>query len=283
MKKGKKDRFSNLILAFMLIAGLSLLIYPSFADYWNSSRQTQVITHYAEAVANMDTEEYNSLVDSARDYNNALLDRFNSYLLEGNLEQRYYEELNFSGDGVMGYVQIDKINVMLPVYHGTREEILQVAIGHIEWSSLPVGGESTHCVISGHRGLPSARLFTDLDKMAVGDTFVFHVLNQVITYQVDQIKIVEPHVTEDLMIVEGEDYCTLVTCTPYGVNSHRMLVRGRRIENLADQKVNMVTADALLIDPLLVAPFVAMPMLLALLIALFVPKKKKRKGGDDYE
>ena len=279
MKKGRK---SNIIPIIIFIAGLSLMLYPSVANYWNSSRQTQVIVHYAEAIANMDTEEYNAVINSAKEYNQLLLKRFNSYLLEGNLEQRYNEELNFGGDGVMGYIQIDKIDVMLPVCHSTAEEVLQVAIGHIEWSSLPVGGENTHCVISGHRGLPSARLFTDLDKLTIGDTFVFHVMNQVITYQIDQIKIVEPHITEDLMIEEGKDYCTLVTCTPYGVNSHRLLVRGTRVENLADGKVRAVTADALLIDPLLVAPFVALPMLVVLLIILFIPKKKK-KGGENYD
>lgn len=277
----KKGTFSTVILIIVLIAGLSLMLYPSFSNWWNSSRQTQVITQYAEAVANMDDEAYAPILESARQYNGDLLNRFNSYLLEGDLKDRYWQELNFSGDGTMGFVEIPDIDVMLPIYHGTDETVLQVAIGHIEWSSLPTGGESTHCVISGHRGLPSARLFTDLDKLAVGDVFTLHVLNEILTYQVDQIKIVEPHITDDLMIVEGEDYCTLVTCTPYGVNSHRMLVRGTRIENAKEVKVKRVTADAVQIEPIIVAPVLAAPILLVLLIMLMIPKPKKKKRRSD--
>lgn len=276
----KKGTFSTVILIFVLIAGLSLMLYPSFSDWWNSSRQTQVITHYAEAVANMDNEAYEGILESARQYNESLLTRFNSYLLEGDQKDRYHKELNFGGDGIMGYVEIPSIDVMLPIYHGTEETVLQVAIGHIDWSSLPTGGESTHCVISGHRGLPSAKLFTDLDKLGVGDVFMINVLNQVLTYQVDQVKIVEPHITEDLMIEPGQDYCTLVTCTPYGVNSHRMLVRGTRIENLEEVKVKRVTADAVQIEPIIVAPVLAAPMLLVLLIALMIPKPKKKRRDD---
>ena len=257
------------------------MLYPSFSNWWNSSRQTQVITQYAEAVANMDDEAYAPILESARRYNGDLLNRFNSYLLEGDLKDRYWQELNFSGDGTMGFVEIPDIDVMLPIYHGTDETVLQVAIGHIEWSSLPTGGESTHCVISGHRGLPSARLFTDLDKLDVGDVFTLHVLNEILTYQVDQIKIVEPHITDDLMIVEGEDYCTLVTCTPYGVNSHRMLVQGTRIENAKEVKVKRVTADAVQIEPIIVAPVLAAPILLVLLIMLMIPKPKKKKRRSD--
>lgn len=277
----KKGTFSTVILIIVLIAGLSLMLYPSFSNWWNSSRQTQVITQYAEAVANMDDEAYAPILESARQYNGDLLNRFNSYLLEGDLKDRYWQELNFSGDGTMGFVEIPDIDVMLPIYHGTEETVLQVAIGHIEWSSLPTGGESTHCVISGHRGLPSARLFTDLDKLDVGDVFTLHVLNEILTYQVDQIKIVEPHITDDLMIVEGEDYCTLVTCTPYGVNSHRMLVRGIRIENAKEVKVKRVTADAVQIEPIIVAPVLAAPILLVLLIMLMIPKPKKKKRRSD--
>lgn len=273
----KKGTFTNFLLILVLVVGLSLVLYPSFSDYWNSSRQTQVITQYAEAVAGMDNEEYDAEIASAVDYNKTLTQRFNPYLLEEAQADRYNEELNFGNDGIMGYVEIPTIGVMLPIYHGTSEEVLQVAVGHIEWSSLPTGGESTHCVVSGHRGLPSAKLFTDLDKLTEGDTFIIHVLNQIMTYQVDQIKIVLPHVTEDLLIVEGEDYFTLVTCTPYGVNSHRMLVRGTRIENAEEQIVMRVTADAILIEPVVVAPFVAAPMLLVLLIILLIPKKKNRR------
>jgi len=273
----KKSTLSNILLILVMIVGLSLLLYPSFSDWWNSSRQTQVITQYAEAVANLDNELYDSILESAREYNAGLVERFNSYLLTDEQKARYHKEMNLSGDGIMGYVDIPAIDVELPIYHGTEEEILQIAIGHIEWSSLPVGGESTHCVVSGHRGLPSARLFTDLDKMEVGDIFMLNVLNEVLTYQVDQIKIVLPHETDDLLITEGEDYCTLVTCTPYGVNSHRMLVRGTRIDNIEEARVVRVTADAVRIEPIIVAPLLAIPVLMVLFVALLIPKPKKNR------
>ena len=177
----------------------------------------------------------------------------------------------------MGYIEIPKIDIVYPIYHGTDEAVLQIAIGHLDWTSLPVGGESSHCVVSGHRGLPSAKLFTDLDKMEVGDTFLLRVLDEVLTYEVDQILIVEPKETKALMIEEGKDYCTLVTCTPYGINSHRMLVRGHRIETAEVKAARRVTADAIQIEPLIVAPFVAAPMLLILLIALLMPKPRKNR------
>ena len=197
----------------------------------------------------------------------------------GHLEQQthYQNLLNISGNGIMGYIEVPKIDIVYPLYHGTDEAVLQIAIGHLDWTSLPVGGEGSHCVVSGHRGLPSARLFTDLDQMEVGDTFLLRVLDEVLTYEVDQIKIVEPQVTEDLLIVEGQDLCTLITCTPYGINSHRMLVRGHRIATEEVKAVRRVTADAVQIEPVIVAPFVAAPMLLILLVALLLPKSKKRK------
>ena len=177
----------------------------------------------------------------------------------------------------MGYIEIPTIGVTLPIYHGTDETVLQVAIGHLEWTSLPVGGESSHCVVSGHRGLPSAKLFTDLDKLVVGDVFIFRVLDEILTYEVDQILIVEPHETEALRIEKGKDLCTLITCTPYGVNSHRLLVRGHRIENQEEAVIIRVTADATQIEPVIVAPIVAIPMLLVLLIGLLIPKPKRRR------
>ena len=271
MKKGKA---SNILLVLMLLAGLSILLYPSFSDYWNSTRQTQLITHYAEAVADMDDEAFDIVLDRANEYNADLLTRENWMELNEEQQIRYWQELNFAGDGIMGYIDIPMIDVTLPIYHGTEEKYLQIAVGHLDWSSLPVGGESTHAVVSGHRGLPSARLFTDLDKLVVGDYFVINVLNQMITYEIDQIKIVEPYEMDDLRIIEGEDHCTLVTCTPYGVNSHRMLLRGTRIENIEEATIRRVTADAMLIEPIVVAPVLAAPMLLVLLIVLLIPKKK---------
>lgn len=275
-----KKNWSTILLIIIFIIGLSLLLYPSFADWWNSFHQSRAIASYAEQVSNIDDEEYQEIWNAAWDYNQSLLDNPNAYQLS-NEQQAYYEQLlNIGGNGIMGYIEIPKIDVTLPVYHGTDETVLQIAIGHLDWTSLPVGGESSHCVVSGHRGLPSARLFTDLDKMEEGDVFIFNILDEVLTYEVDQIRIVEPHVTEDLMIVEGEDLCTLVTCTPYGINSHRMLVRGHRVDNIEQEKVFRITADAIQIEPIIVAPLVAAPMLLILLIALLIPKSKKNRRND---
>ena len=273
----KKGTLTNILLIIVLLVGLSLLLYPSFSEWWNSSRQTQIITQYAEAVANMDNEEYNAVLDSAREYNESLVLRYNGYTLEGDQKERYTQELNYFGDGLMGYVEIPTIDVMLPIYHGVDEQTLQTAVGHLDWSSLPVGGESSHSIISGHRGLPSARLFTDLDRLVVGDVFLIHVLNQVMTYQVDKIEIVLPEMVEGLLIHPGEDYVTMVTCTPYGVNTHRILVRGTRIANAEETKVLRVTADAVQIEPLVVAPMLAAPLLLVLLSLLLIPNPKKKK------
>lgn len=273
----KKGVLSNVILILMLIAGLSLLLYPSFSDYWNSFRQSRAVATYVEQVTKLDDDEYEKIWKDAIEYNKKLQKRENQYLLEKELIAEYNNLLNVGGKGIMGYVDIPSINVNLPIYHGTDEAILQVAIGHLDWTSLPTGGMGTHCVISGHRGLPSARLFTDLDRLVQGDTFTLNILDRVLTYEVDQVKIVEPYDIEALQIEEGKDYCTLVTCTPYGVNSHRMFVRGVRTENAKELKNIRVTADAIQIEPLLVAPMVAAPMLLILLVMLLIPKNKKNR------
>lgn len=280
-----KKHITNFILIIILLVGLSLLLYPTFSNYWNSFHQTRAITNYVEQVGALDDEEYELLWQTAQEYNASLLYRSNNYLLTEEQAAAYDELLNAGLSGIMGYIEIPDVNCTLPIYHGTSEGVLQVAVGHLEWTSLPVGGESSHCVISGHRGLPSARLFTDLDKIIVGDIFMLHVLDEVLTYEVDQIRIVEPQVTEDLLIVDGEDYCTLVTCTPYGINSHRLLVRGHRIESAEEAKVVHVTADAVRIDPLIVAPILAVPLLLLLLILLLLQggssqNKKKKSGGE---
>ena len=272
----KKDKWSTILLVAILIIGLSLLLYPSFSDYWNSMRQSQVVASYVESVAHMDDDKYAEIWNEAKAYNQALLDRDNSFLLSPEARAQYNSILDISDNGIMGYVDIPSIDVFLPIYHGTSEAILQVAIGHLDWTSLPVGGESSHCVISGHRGLPSARLFTDLDKVQVGDVFILNVLDETLTYEVDQIKIVLPHETADLLIVRGEDHCTLVTCTPYGVNSHRMLVRGKRIENIEQAVTVRVTADAVLVEKLVVAPFILAPILLVMLTWLMITTRKKK-------
>lgn len=275
-----KKHFSTILLIFILLVGLSLLLYPSVSDWWNSLHQSQAVASYVEQVANIDTQQYEALWSAAWDYNQSLVERPNSFLLSGEQKENYQKLLNVGGNGVMGYVEIPLIDVMLPIYHGTDEAILQVAVGHLEWTSLPVGGSGSHCVLSGHRGLPSARLFTDLDRLTTGDTFRLHVLDEVLTYEIDQILIVEPQQTDDLLIVPGEDYCTLVTCTPYGINSHRMLVRGTRVETGAQAHTVRVTADAIQIEPIIVAPFVTVPMLLVLLVILLIPRRKKnRRNG----
>lgn len=273
----KRDRIYTAILIVVLVVGLSLLLYPTFSDWWNSRVQTKLIANYNEIVAKLDREDYTELWDGAKEYNEALWNRDNPYLLKDDLRERYTALLNPAGDGIMGYVEIPDIDITLPIYHGTDELVLQVAIGHLDWTSLPVGGAGTHCVISGHRGLPSARLFTDLDKLVVGDVFMLHILDETLTYEVDQIRIVEPNETDELLLQEGKDLCTLVTCTPYGVNSHRLLVRGHRVENLAQAVTVRVTADAVVVEKLVVAPFLLLPILLVMLLWLFVSSRKRKK------
>lgn len=267
----------TLLLILILLAGVSLLLYPTVSDYWNSFHQSRAIASYAEQVANIDDAQYEELWDAARDYNQSLLHRPNDFILSDEQQEIYKSLLDFGGNGIMGYIEIPMIDVMLPIYHGTEESVLQIAVGHLDWTSLPVGGAGSHCVLSGHRGLPSARLFTDLDKLKVGDVFMLHVLNEILTYEIDQILIVEPQDTDPLLIEPGKDLCTLITCTPYGINSHRMLVRGHRIESQEEPKDIRITADAVRIEPLMVAPIVAVPILLVLLIILLLPKQKKGK------
>lgn len=261
----------------MLVIGLSLLLYPSFSDYWNSFTQSKAITSYAEQVANLDSEEYDHIWSAAYEYNVSISDRRNIFLLSDEQRKEYNSLLNLGGDGIMGYIDIPSIDVLLPIYHGTTEAVLSVAVGHLDWSSLPVGGTGTHCVVSGHRGLPSAKLFTDIDKLAVGDYFMMNVLDEVLTYEVDQIRIVLPDETDDLLIEEGKDLCTLVTCTPYGINSHRLLVRGHRVDNIENAQTVRVTADAVIVERLVVVPFVLAPILVIMLVwLLFSTGKRKR-------
>ena len=271
-----KKHFTTLFLYLILMIGLSLLLYPTFSDWWNSFHSSQAISTYSEQVANLDDDRYEAIWSAAWEYNQSLLERPNSYVLSDEMTGRYNELLNLDDSGVMGYIEIPALDLALPVYHGTDDAVLQVAVGHLEWTSLPVGGDSSHCVVSGHRGMPSARLFTDLDQIVIGDVFLLRILDEVLTYEVDQIRIVEPDDVEELLIREGEDLCTLVTCTPYGINSHRLLVRGHRIENQETAHTVRVTADAMQIEPIVVAPFLAAPVLLILLITMMFPKNKKR-------
>lgn len=271
-----KKHLSTIVLVLIFLIGLGLLLYPTLSNYWNTLHQSRAIVTYNEQVAALEDEEYNRILNDAKAYNSDLASKGDRRMLSDDEMSLYNSLLDPSGTGVMAYIDIPVIDVSLPVYHGVSDAVLQVATGHLEWSALPVGGESTHCVLSGHRGLPSAKLFTNLDKLAEGDIFMLHVLKETFTYQIDQILIVEPHETDDLNIITGGDYCTLVTCTPYGINSHRLLVRGHRIENLEEDEVLIITADASQIDPILVAPVVAAPILLALFVYLMVKYRKRR-------
>lgn len=271
-----RKNLSTVLLIVALIIGLCLLAYPTFSDWWNSFHQSRAIASYAESVAKIDNNLYESMLAEAQAYNARLLESEQLWALTPEQEQEYNSILDVSGTGIMCYINIPKINCSLPIYHGTDEGVLQIAVGHIPDSSFPVGGEGTHAVLSGHRGLPSARLFTDLDQLIVGDTFLINVLDDVLTYEVDQILIVEPYDMSAVCVEPGKDYCTLVTCTPYGINSHRLLVRGHRVETHLEKAKLRVTADAIQIDPMVVAPIVAAPILLILLLViLFRPKRRR--------
>lgn len=276
-----KKHLPTIVLVLIFCIGLSLLLYPTVSDYWNSLHQSRAISNYADAVAALDNEDYDRILESARNYNQNLAKNGTSWNLTEEQKGEYEKQLCVDDTGIMSYIEIPSIDCSLPIYHGTDEGVLQKAIGHIPGSSLPVGGKSTHCVLSGHRGLPSAKLFTDLDQLKEGETFLLRTLDETLTYQVDQILIVEPNELQALQIEEGEDLCTLVTCTPYGVNSHRLLVRGHRIANQADSSYVRVTADAVQIDPVLVAPVVGVPILIILLIGLLArTRKKERNRGE---
>lgn len=272
----KKKNWSNIILIVVFFVGLSVLLYPTVSDYWNSLHQSRAIATYSDAVEEMDTSDYERMWAEADAYNEKLYESGHGLGLAEDEKEEYDSILDVSGTGIMSYIEIPSIKCSLPIYHGTDEAVLQIAVGHIEGSSLPVGGVNTHCVLSGHRGLPSAKLFSDLDKLEEGDLFMIRTLDQTLTYEVDQIRIVLPEEIDDLKIVEGEDLCTLVTCTPYGINTHRLLVRGHRVANQEDAENIRVTAEAMQVDTRIVAAFVAVPILLVLLIWLLVSTRKKR-------
>lgn len=275
MKWVKKNR-STIVLVLIFIVGLSLLLYPSLSDYWNSFHQSRAIATYAEAVADLDDVDYEKMWQEAEEYNEQLKNKTNRWTMTEEEEEEYNRILDVGGTGIMGYIEIPKIKVSLPIYHGTDEGVLQIAVGHIPGSSLPIGGMGTHSVVSGHRGLPSAKLFTNLDELKEGDIFMIRVLDETLTYEVDQIRIVEPDDLTSLEIDPEQDLCTLVTCTPYGVNTHRLLVRGHRIENLNDDSIR-VTADAMQVDEMLVATAVAVPVLLILFVWVMVHDRKRKK------
>lgn len=268
MKKNK----IGILLVTMLFVGVCGLLYPSVSQYWNTKTQTRAVENYRDILDSLKQEDYSAYFERANEYNNQL-SKLSFPLNDYYKLSDYNEILNPGKNGIMGYISIPKLGVEIPIYHGISAEVLNIACGHLEGTSLPIGGESTHTVLSAHRGLPHAKLFTELDKMEIGDTFTITVLNQTITYQVDQIKVVLPNETNDVLITKGEDLCTLITCTPYGINSHRLLVRGTRIENAAP--VLHVTSNAYRIDSLVATPVVAAPILLILLIILMVKYRDK--------
>jgi len=272
----KHHTLSTVILILVFMIGLSVMLYPTVSNYINSLTQSRMITGYNNDVSLLNGEEYSKIWNAALEYNAALLDNTTRFVPSEEDSKIYNSCLNVGGSGVMGYIEIEKIGVNLPIYHGVSEAVLQVGAGHIEGSSLPVGGVGTHCIISGHRGLPSAILFTDLDKLEIGDVFLINTLDETLTYEINQIQTVEPDQVDSLGIDTQKDLCTLVTCTPYGVNSHRLLITGTRVEN--EQKTVSpairVTAEAIQVDPLLVAPVLAAPLLLILLVMLLVKYRK---------
>ena len=287
MRKHKTVIF--LTLGFLV--GICILLYPAFSDFWNSKTQSRAITDYESVLDNLDENEYSAIFERAHAYNKALYET-NYPLMDYKNVPGYYDTLRITDNDMIGYLKIDRIGVELPIYHGTSDDVLNRGVGHLEGSSLPIGGENTHSIMSAHRGLPSSKLFTDLDRVEKGDTFQIIILDQVLTYQVDFIKVIEPTDVSDLQIIEGGDYCTLFTCTPYGINTHRLLVRGVRIETIKEKPIIYVSNEAFRIEPLLVTPAVAAPMLLVLLIHLLVkyrepPKivqqKKKEEGGTGSE
>ena len=271
-----KKRSTTVLLILICLAGAALLLYPTVSEAWNRRHQSHAITGYSSFVEKMEEDDSEAVLEAAREYNRGIEPGNIPRMAEERLAE-YNTQLDPLGSGIMGYVEIPSIQCSLPIYHGTAETVLTAAVGHIEWSSLPVGGESTHCVISGHRGLPSAKLFTNLDELSEGDTFILKVLDQTLTYEVDRITVVLPDEVSSLCVMEGEDLCTLVTCTPYGINTHRLLVRGHRVENSADSSSVHVTADATVIKPLAVFPFAAAPLVLSLGIGLAVYDRQKKK------
>ena len=271
-----KKNSTTIILILIAVVGAGLIAYPTFADWWNGFHQTRAVNTYVSVASDLGNEKYRKMINEAERYNDALAVSGVRWNMTEEEKAEYSSVLEVTDTGMMAYIDIPKVHITLPIYHGTEEKVLQVAVGHIAGTSLPVGGAGTHCVLSGHRGLPSAKLFTDIDKLAEGDTFTITVLDRTLTYEVDQIRIVMPYELNDLSIEPDKDLCTLVTCTPYGVNTHRLLVRGHRIEN-AQGEVNVI-ADALQVEPVYIAPFIALPLLFLLFIhMLFTSSSAKRR------
>lgn len=272
-------KIATLILLIVFFVGLSVLLYPAFSQYWNSRVQSRAVADYERMLDSLTKADYSAVFQAAYDYNDRLHE-LDAPLTDYPDVDGYEDAVDLNGYGMIGYISISKLQLELPIYHGTSAEVLNSACGHLEGTSLPVGGESTHSVLSAHRGLPHAKLFTDLDKLEEGDTFTITILDRVLTYQVDQVKIVKPNETSDIQMVEGADYCTLLTCTPYGINTHRLLVRGHRIATVT-QKTYYITSEAYVIDRLIITPLVALPMLFALIVYVMLKPAKRSETLDE--
>ena len=292
MKKHK----TTLIMVLSFFIGLLVLLYPSISDFYNEKRQSKAIVDYESLLLDYQQEDYTGLFNEAIEYNNKLMSLKEPIIMHDRIDN-YTNILNINNNGMMGYLTIDKIKVELPIYHGTSDDVLSKAVGHLEGTSIPVGGPSTHSVLSAHRGFPTSKLFTDLDKLEVGDTFNITILNKVLTYEIDKITIINPNEVDELTIESNKDYVTLLTCTPYGINTHRLLVRGKRIETITDKKT-YITTECFKIDRLIVMPLVAIPIILTLLLIIvfkpieenkevlekyIYPLKDKKIGEDKYE
>ena len=277
MKRKRKLKTSTIILIVVCFIGLSLLLYPTVADFYNTHFAIKSVTEYTTSIEEIEEDEFQDLWTAAVEYNQRRSEQ-GTFTLPENMQLEYYSLLNVSGNGMMGFVEIPKLNLQLPIYHGTSDSVLESAIGHLEWSSLPVGGPGTHCCISGHRGLATAKLFTNLDQLREGDQFMLNIFDEMLTYEVDQIRTVLPTEMSDLAIVPEQDYCTMITCTPYGINTHRLLVRGHRIET-AEAEIRVVS-EAVLIDNLMVAMFLAIPILFLLVMAVMLKKPEQKPDPD---
>lgn len=271
-----KKHMSTIIAILVFITGLSLLLYPTVSNYWNSKHQSRVVANYTDTLAKMDKKEKQYAIDQAVQYNESLVLNENRFSPSDSELSLYKSLLNADGTGMMGYITIPEIRCKLAIYHSVDDSVLQVGVGHLEGSSLPVGGSSTHCVISGHRGLVSARLFTDIDRLEKGDLFYLHVYGKVLAYEVDKISVVEPEDYGPLEIEEGKDFCTLLTCTPYGINTQRLMVRGHRVvDSLYDE--SNITSDAARVDTLVVASCVGVVLLL---VGIIVSKIWRLRGHE---
>lgn len=276
MKKSKKEILTTVFLVFIVLVGLSVMLYPAVSDWWNKRLQLKVVTEYNEETANIPEDKYDEYFKKAEEYNSSL-SKLSAPFNDFENVSGYDDTLDISGTGVMGIISIPVLNVEIPIYHGTSKAVLNSAVGHMEGSSLPIGGENTHSVISGHRGLPSAKLFTDLDRMVEGDVFTITILDRVLTYEVEKIMIIKPDQVEKLAVIPGGDYVTLMTCTPYGINTHRLLIRSHRIENAETLRNVSVRSDAVQVDSLSVVPVIAAPILIMVLVIWDISGRIKRR------